>query len=162
MRKVLFYTLFAVMFIGFTGVGSANEFWAKWPAGKAKGPMPPCGVNVIALGGDDILQATVDIYCGVNPGNYKSYIHPKAYATYKVKGGKYPEGMLGVLVFKKIDAVFTTEIKNGKPIYDVLQISTGKSIAASDAGHPLNPKTCEKCHASFEGVCKGYACGNRF
>jgi len=162
MRKFFIYSLFAVVFLGLTGASQADEFWKKWPAGKAKGPMPPCGVNVIALGGDDILQATVDIYCGVKPGNYKSFINPKAFATYKVRGSKYPDGIVGVLVFKQIDAVFTTEIKGGKPIYDVLQISTGKSIASSDAGHPLNPATCEKCHASFEGVCKGFVCGNRF
>jgi len=161
MRKVLFVSLFTFVFMGLAATGNAAEFWKGWPAGKAKGPMPDCGVNVIALGGDDILQATVDIYCGVKPGNYVSFINPAAKKIYDAKGTSYPDGETGVLVFTKIDAVFVTTHKGGKPIYDVRSISTGKSIASKDAGHPLNPDTCAKCHASFNQTCKGFVCGNR-
>ena len=54
------------------------------------------------VGGDDILQATVETYCGVKPGGYQGYINPKVMDIYKKKGKKYPDGKVGVLEFKKI------------------------------------------------------------
>ncbi len=140
----------------------AKNYWADWAKGKAQGPMPDCNVNVLALGGDDILQATVDIYCGVKPGSYTSKINPAVMDIYNAKGDTYPDGKTGVLIFEDIGVVFSTDHKGGQPIYDVLTIKEEKSIASSEAGHPLNPKTCEKCHATFDGVCVGYVCGNRF
>ena len=138
-------------------------YWEKWSKGVAKGLMPPCGVNVLPLGGDDILQATVDIYCAVKPGKYMSFINPAAMKVYKAKGNKYPDGKLAILQFKEIGVAFSTDIKDGKPVYDVLSIKDGKSVASKDAGHPLNPAVCEKCHASFKNTCvdRGYTCGNR-
>jgi len=63
----------------------------------------------------------------------------------------------------KIGAAFTTDHKDGQPIYDVVAIKDGKSIASKEAGHPLNPATCAKCHVGFNDICKklGYLCGNR-
>lgn len=162
MRKFVFSILaFTFLIVASGGSAMAGDYWADWPEGKAKGPMPPCGVNVLPLGGDAILQATVDIYCGVEPGDYKSYINPKAMKAYKAKAKYYPDGKTGVLVFKKIGLYFSTDHKGGKPIYDVKKIGTGESAASSEPGHPLNPETCAKCHASFDGVCTGYVCGNR-
>ena len=140
----------------------AKNYWADWKKGKAQGPMPDCGVNVLALGGDDILQATVDIYCGVKPGSYTSKINPDAWDCYEDQCDSYPDGKTGVLIFEDIGVVFTTEMKGGMPIYDVLVIANEQSAASTDPGHPLNPKTCEKCHAEFDQVCVGFVCGNRF
>jgi len=117
---------------------------------------------VLALGGDDILQATVDIYCGVKPGSYVSFINPAAMDVYNARGSEYPDGPTGVLVFEDIGVVFTTDHKGGEPIYDVRKIADNTSVASSEAGHPLNPETCATCHAGFDGVCKGFVCGNRF
>ncbi|MDH4184276.1 MAG: hypothetical protein OEV92_08650 [Nitrospinota bacterium] len=161
MKRFLLASMFSVVILGAAATSFAADTLYKGWTPTIKGPMPSCGVNVIALGGDDILQATVDIYCGVKPGNYQGYINPKAMATYKVKGSKYPDGDIGVLEFKKIDVFFLTSFKDGQPTYDVRKISTGESIASQEAGHPLNPATCAKCHASFKGVCKGFVCGNR-
>lgn len=162
MRKLLAAFILAAAAVAVMGgAAQAGNYWDGWKPGKAKGPMPPCNVNVIALGGDDILQATVDTYCGIKPGNYVSYINPAAWDVYTKKGAKYPDGQTGVLVFKDIDAVFTTDHKGGQPVYDAKKISTGQSIASKEAGHPLNPQTCAKCHATFNGVCKGFVCGNR-
>ena len=127
----------------------------------AKGLVPPCGINVLPLGGDDILQATVDTYCAVKPGQYYSFINPAVMKIYKERGDKYPDGKTGILEFKDIGVAFTTDHKGGKPIYDVVSLKDGKSAASKDKGHPLNPETCANCHAGFKGVCKGYICGNR-
>lgn len=138
-------------------------YWDKWDKGVAKGFVPPCGTNVLPLGGDDILQATVDTYCGVKPGKYQSYINPAAMKVYKAKGNKYPDGKTGVLEFKEIGVAFTTDHKGGVPIYDVVSLKDGKSVASKDKGHPLNPETCATCHIGFKGVCSsiGFVCGNR-
>lgn len=142
---------------------AAGMYWEKWEQGIAKGIVPPCGVNVLPLGGDDILQATVDVYCGVKPGKYVSFINPAAMKVYKAKGNKYADGKVAVLQFKEIGAAFTTDIVNGKPVYDVVALKDGKSIASMEANHPLNPAVCEKCHASFNDACvnRGFTCGNR-
>ncbi len=140
----------------------AKNYWADWAKGKAQGPMPDCDVNVLALGGDDILQATVETYCGVKPGSYTSKINPAAMEMYKNRGSDYPDGRTAVLIFREIGVFFTTDHKNGEPIYNVLKIEDETSVASNEPGHPLNPETCAKCHAGFEGVCKGYVCGNRF
>jgi hypothetical protein len=139
-------------------------YWDKWEKGAAKGLMPPCGTNVLPLGGDDILQATVDTYCAVKPGMYNSYINPAVMKIYKAKGNKYPDGKVGVLEFKEIGVAFTTDIKGGKPIYDVVSLKDGKSVASKDKGHPLNPEVCANCHLTVQnGVCAkiGFTCGNR-
>ena len=136
-------------------------YWDKWDKGTAKGFVPPCGTNVLPLGGDDILQATVDTYCAVKPGKYTSYINPAAMKVYKAKGNKYPDGKTGVLEFKEIGVAFTTDHKNGLPIYDVVSLKDGKSVASKDKGHPLNPETCASCHIGHKGVCVGFVCGNR-
>lgn len=138
-------------------------FWEKWPKGKAKGLVPPCGVNVLPLGGDDILQATVDTYCAVKPGKYTSYINPAVMKIYNERGAKYPDGKTAVLEFKEIGVAFTTDHKGGQPVYDVVTLKDGKSAASKDKGHPLNPETCATCHASFKGACSnnGFVCGNR-
>lgn len=138
-----------------------GSYWDKWPAGKAKGPMPECGVNVLPLGGDDILQATVDTYCKLKPGAYESYISPTAKADYDKRAKKYADGKGGILVFKAIGAGFTTDFAGGKIVYDVIGLKDGKSIASKDKGHPLNPETCATCHAGFKGACEGGFCGNR-
>ncbi len=162
MKKAFFtLTIFSLFLMGTAGPSFAGNYWDNWAEGKAKGPMPDCGVNVLPLGGDDILQETVDIYCGIKPGSYTSKINPKAMKAYKAQAKYYPDGKTAVLIFPSIDAVFATDHKNGKPIYNVLKISDGTSIASSEPGHPLNPETCAKCHASFDGVCVGYVCGNR-
>lgn len=155
--------LVAVLLFGFAGTSSAGNYWDNWEKGTAQGIVPPCGVNVLPLGGDDILQATVDTYCGINPGKYTSYINPAVIKIYKAKGNKYPDGKLAVLEFKDIGAAFTTDIKDGKPVYDAVALKDGKSIASKEKGHPLNPQTCANCHASFNDACKkrGYTCGNR-
>lgn len=136
-------------------------YWKDWPEGQAKGVVPPCGTNVLALGGDDILQATVETYCAIKPGQYVSYINPKVMDIYKKRGKTYPDGQTGILEFPDIGVAFTTDHKDGKPIYDVISLKDGKSIASNEAKHPLNPATCEKCHASFKGACRGFVCGNR-
>ncbi|MBI5438431.1 MAG: hypothetical protein HY936_05720 [Nitrosomonadales bacterium] len=139
-------------------------YWDKWEKGKAKGLMPPCGTNVLPLGGDDILQATVDTYCAVKPGMYTSYINPAAMKNYKAKGKTYPDGKTAVLEFKEIGVAFTTDIKGGKPIYDVISMKDGKSAASKDKGHPLNPEVCAACHLNVQnGACAniGFTCGNR-
>lgn len=161
MKKIqLFFIALALLLVA--GAVSAEErFWKGWPEGQAKGLVPPCGTNVLALGGDDILQATVEAYCAVKPGQYTSYINPKVMDVYKKRGKTYPDGMTGVLAFPDIGVAFTTEHKDGKPIYDVVSMKDGSSIASKEPKHPLNPKTCETCHASFKQVCRGFVCGNR-
>ncbi|OHC62024.1 MAG: hypothetical protein A2045_05725 [Rhodocyclales bacterium GWA2_65_20] len=142
---------------------AAGMYWGKWPKGKAKGFVPPCGTNVLPLGGDDILQATVDTYCAVKPGKYTSYINPAVMKTYNAKGAKYPDGKTGVLEFKEIGVAFTTDHKGGVPVYDVVSLKDGKSVASKDKGHPLNPEVCAACHIGHKGVCSsiGFVCGNR-
>lgn len=143
--------------------GPAN-YWDGWTKTISLDMFPDCGVNVLGAGGDDILQQTVDTYCAVKPGGYIGYVNPKVMDIYKKKGNKYPDGKLSVLVFKKIGATFTTDIVNGQPVYDVVAIADGKSIASKDKGHPLNPETCATCHLTAQkGVCKnlGFVCGNR-
>lgn len=136
-------------------------YWKGWPQGIAKGIVPGCGINVLGAGGDDILQATVDTYCAVKPGHYISFINPKVMDIYKKKGDKYPDGQTSVLQFEDIGVAFTTDHVGGKPVYGVVGLKDGKSIASKDANHPLNPDTCAKCHIGFKGVCKGFVCGNR-
>lgn len=138
-------------------------YWEKWEKGKAQGIVPPCGTNVLAVGGDEILQATVDTYCAVKPGKYQSFINPAVMKVYKAKGNKYADGQVAVLQFKEIGVAFTTDIKGGKPVYDVVSLKDGKSIASKEANHPLNPAVCEKCHAGFKNACadRGFTCGNR-
>lgn len=164
MKKILLGGVFAAFVIGVlasSALAGGNLYWKGWPEGHAKGVVPPCGTNVLALGGDDILQATVETYCAVKPGQYVSYINPKAMDVYKKKGKKYPDGKTGILEFPDIGVAFTTDIKDGKPVYDVLSLKDGASIASKEPNHPLNPAVCEKCHASFKGVCRGFVCGNR-
>jgi len=139
-----------------------STYWEKWQKTISLDIFPECGVNVRGAGGDDILQATVDTYCGIKPGGYVGYVNPKVMDIYKKRGKNYPDGKTAVLVFKKIGVAFTTDHKDGKPIYDVISIADGKSIASREPGHPLNPDTCAKCHAGFKGVCRGYVCGNRY
>lgn len=139
---------------------SWTPYWAKWKDG-VKGQFPPCGTNVIQLGLDEILQATVDTYCGLNPGNYSTLINPAVWDVYSKGGDKYPDGKTGVLLLTKLGVAFTTDHFHGKPVFDVLLIADGKSAKSDAPNHGLNPRTCFKCHDSFEGVCKGYVCGNR-
>ena len=80
---------------------------------------------------------------------------------YKKRGNKYPDGKTGILEFKEIGVAFTTDHKNGMPIYDVVSLKDGKSVASKEKGHPLNPEVCANCHASFKQVCVGFVCGNR-
>jgi len=173
MKKIISTALAALMALAFTAApGFAAEkaaakapanYWDGWTKVYSLDMFPECGVNVLGAGGDDILQVTVDTYCGVKPGGYVAYINPKVMDIYKKKGKKYPDGQVGVLVFKKIGAAFTTDIKDGKPIMDVKAIADGKSIASKDKGHPLNPETCFNCHETVQnGVCKshGYVCGD--
>ncbi|VAX23530.1 hypothetical protein MNBD_NITROSPINAE01-1897 [hydrothermal vent metagenome] len=161
MRKSLWAVAVCLAVFAFAGDSFAGNYWDNWTKGKAQGPMPDCGVNVLPLGGDQILQDTVDIYCGVKPGSYKSWINPKVMKIYKRKGKHYPDGKTGVLVFKTIGVVFTTDHKDGQPIYDVLTIADEKSVASSEPNHPLNPNTCKVCHETHGGTCKGFVCGNR-
>lgn len=180
MKKILFAVLAMVMVFGIAGNGLAAEkkaaapaaddpytaqkgmYWEKWEKG-VKGFVPPCGTGVLAVGGDEILQATVDTYCAVKPGKYAAFINPSVYKIYKEKGNKYPDGKIAVLQFKEIGVAFTTDIKDGKPVYGVVTLKDGKSAASSEKGHPLNPETCANCHAGFKNVCvdRGYTCGNR-
>lgn len=180
MKKLLLSALAAVMILAvMTGSGLAAgkkggkaaasadkapaNYWDKWTKTISLDIFPDCGVNVLGAGGDDILQATVETYCGVKPGGYVGYVNPKAYDTYKKKGNKYPDGKTAVLVFKKIGVAFATDHKGGQPVYDVISIKDGKSVASKEAKHPLNPETCANCHVGFKDVCKklGYLCGNR-
>lgn len=142
---------------------AAGMYWEKWAKGTAKGLVPPCGTNVLPLGGDDILQATVDTYCAVKPGKYNSYVNPAVMSIYKAKGNKYPDGKTAVLEFKEIGVAFTTDHQGGKPVYDVVSLKDGKSVASKEKGHPLNPEVCAACHIGFKGVCSsvGFTCGNR-
>ena len=176
MKKVFFTALAAMAIVlaatpGFAAEKAAAKaaapahanYWDGWTKVYSLDMFPECGVNVLGAGGDDILQATVDTYCGVKPGGYVAYINPKVMDIYKKKGNKYPDGHVGALVFKKIGAAFVTDIKDGKPVMDVIAIADGKSIASKDKGHPLNPETCFNCHETVQkGVCKshGYVCGD--
>lgn len=181
MKKVFWAMLALVVSFGIAGtVGAAEKggkaaaaakpaeaampmYWDKWDKGTAKGFVPPCGTNVLPLGGDDILQATVDTYCAVKPGKYNSYVNPAVMKVYKAKGNKYPDGKTAVLEFKEIGVAFTTDHKGGVPVYDVVALKDGKSIASKDKGHPLNPEVCAACHIGHKGVCSslGFVCGNR-
>ncbi|MDP1742455.1 hypothetical protein [Polaromonas sp.] len=173
MKKIISTALVAIMVLAVSATsGFAAEkakaaahanYWDGWTKVYSLDMFPECGVNVLGAGGDDILQETVDVYCGVKPGGYVAYINPKVMDIYKKKGKKYPDGKLGVLVFEKIGAVFTSEIKDGKPIFDVVAIADGKSIASKEKGHPLNPQVCSDCHhTAQDGVCKkhGFVCGD--
>ncbi len=139
---------------------AAVEYWKKWEKGTV-GQFPPCGTNVIALGLDEILQGTVDTYCGLDPGHYETWINPAKMDTYRARGTTYADGPTGVLVLPKLGVAFTTAHKSGNPIYDAITVADGKSIASSESGHPLNPETCSNCHATYDGVCVGFVCGNR-
>jgi len=162
MKRVSLVMVTVTILLGITaGSSFAGNYWDNWTKGKANGIIPPCGINVIPLGGDDILQATVDVYCAMKPGRYESFINPAVIKVYNEKGSKYPDGKTAVLVFKEIGATFTIDHKDGKPGYDVIAIKDGKSIASKEKGHPLNPETCANCHSGFKGVCPGYICGNR-
>ncbi|MGE5469039.1 MAG: hypothetical protein ACM3Y9_16585 [Ignavibacteria bacterium] len=143
---------------------AGKNYWDGWPVINKLGIFPECGVNVLSVG-DDVLQATVDTYCGVKPGGYQVYLNPAMmdkYKKFKRGADKYPDGKLAVIVFKA-GIAFTTEIKDGKPIMDAITVADGKSIATKDKGHPLNPETCFNCHETVQnGVCKkqGYLCAD--
>lgn len=147
------------------GAAAAKNFWDGWPVINSLDIFPECGVNVLGVGGDEVLQATVDTYCSVKPGGYKVYLNPKLQDQYKkFKRGtdKYPDGKLAVIVFKA-GIAFTTDIKDGKPIMDAISLKDGQSIASKEKGHPLNPETCFNCHENVQqGVCKkqGYLCAD--
>jgi len=170
MKKMIGAALAALMALavtaapGFAAEKAAHKnYWDGWTKLYSLDMFPECGVNVLGAGGDDILQVTVDTYCGVKPGGYVAYMNPKVMSIYKKKGKKYPDGHVAVLVFNKIGAAFTTDIKDGKPVMDVVAIADGKSIASKEKGHPLNPETCFNCHETVQGgVCKshGYVCGD--
>lgn len=161
MKKVALLS-FAVAFLAFTAeVAVAGNYWDNWPKGQAKGAVPPCGTQVVPLGFDDILQDTVDTYCALKPGLYTSYINPNAMNVYQTKGSNYPDGKTAILEFKDIGVAFATDFKNGKPVYDVIIIETGKSAASNEAEHPLNPATCAACHISYDNLCPGWVCGKR-
>ena len=180
MNKLVTAVLALVVSLGICGSAAAAEkkaapaaqkaeaagpamYWDKWAKGTAKGLVPPCGTNVLPLGGDDILQATVDTYCAVKPGKYTSYVNPAVMNVYKAKGNKYPDGKTAVLEFKEIGVAFTTDHKGGVPVYDVVSLKDGKSVASKDKGNPLNPEVCAACHIGHKGVCSslGFVCGNR-
>lgn len=144
---------------------AAKNYWDGWPVINKLDMFPECGVNVLGAGGDDVLQATVDTYCGVKPGGYQVYLNPKLkdqYKKFKRGKDKYPDGQLAVIVFKA-GIAFTTDIKGGKPVMDAIGLKDGKSIASKDKGHPLNPETCFNCHETVQnGVCRkqGYLCAD--
>ncbi len=144
---------------------AAKNYWDGWPVINKLNIFPDCGVSVLGVGGDDVLQATVDTYCSVKPGGYKVYLNPKLqkqYKTFNRGKDKYPDGKLAVAVFNA-GIAFTTDIKDGKPIMDAISLKDGKSIASKDKGHPLNPETCFNCHENVqEGVCRkqGYLCAD--
>ena len=155
MRKIISTALGALMVLA---VSAAPSFAAA-PAAKA---AVPAAKNYWD-GWTKVYSLDMFPECGVKPGGYVAYINPKVMNIYKKKGKKYPDGQVGVLVFKHIGAAFTTDIKDGKPIMDVKAIADGKSIASKDKGHPLNPETCFNCHETVQkGVCKshGYVCGD--
>jgi hypothetical protein len=155
------FSVFVMVFTASMPAEAAEMYWAKWAKGKAELIVPDCGVNVLPLGGDDILQATVDIYCGLKPGSYRSWINPKVMDIYNKKGANYPDGQTGVLEFPDTGIAFTTDHKGGKGVYDAISLKDGKSIASKEPKHPLNPQTCATCHLGFKGVCVGEVCGNR-
>lgn len=163
MKKIAILAVTVLMVACLSGSAFAGNFWDGWKKGIAKGIMPPCGTNVLALGADKILQETVNTYCALEPGKYQSYINPKVMSIYKANGTEYPNGRTAVLVFPDIGVVFTTDHKDGQPVYDVLTIKDEKSIASTEAEHPLNKETCATCHITFDNVCvdRGFTCGNR-
>lgn len=140
---------------------AAPMYWDKWEHGMADGVIPPCGVDETQPGRDDILEATIETYCALKPGKYLSYISPAAMKVYKSRGTAYPDGKTAVLVFREIGIAFSTDHKDGKPVYDVLSLTDGGSVASKIPGHPLNPALCARCHIGFKGICKGFVCGNR-
>jgi len=72
MKKIFLSALAAAMILAvMTGSSFAEgNYWDKWQKTISLDMFPDCGINVLGAGGDDILQATVDIYCGVKPGGY--------------------------------------------------------------------------------------------
>jgi hypothetical protein len=138
------------------------EYWANWEKGVV-GQFPPCGVNVLALGLDQILQDTVDTYCALDPGHYKSLINPAVKSIYDEGGTDYPDGKTAILLLPKLGVGFTTDHKDGLPIYNAITLKDSVAINSSEEGHPLNPETCATCHATHDDACvsKGYLCGNR-
>ena len=165
MKKILgaFIVLAIILIFNVNNSTSGGPYWSDWPEGTAKGLMPPCKTNVLALGGDDVLQDTVDTYCAVEPGQYISYINPNIMDAYKARAREYPNGRVGILAFPDIQVAFTTNIVAGKPVYDVLSMKDGTSVASSEPGHPLNPAVCASCHLQYQklDVCRGFVCGNR-
>jgi hypothetical protein len=164
MKKILLglAVVLSAYLSGSLTANAAEMYWANWNTkGTASGIVPPCGTNVLPIGGDDILQETVNVYCGLKPGEYVAYINPKVMDVYKAKGANYPDGQTGVLEFKQAGIAFTTDHKGGKGVYDVVSLKDGKSIASKEPKHPLNPQVCADCHLGFKGVCKGEVCGNR-
>ena len=74
MKKGLWGVLAVAVLIAGVMIGSsfaAGNYWDKWQKTIRLDIFPECGVNVRGVGGDDILQATVDTYCGVKPGDIK-------------------------------------------------------------------------------------------
>lgn len=164
MKKSLLAALVGLMLIAGVSTNSfaGGKHWEGWQETISLPSFPGCGISVRGIS-DDILQATVDMYCGVDPGGYVGYVNPAVYDIYKARGNKYPDGRTAVLVFEKIGAAFTTDHKDGLPIYGVVAIADGSSVASDEPGHPLNPETCATCHISFDNTCvkRGYLCGNR-
>ncbi|MFQ5432828.1 MAG: hypothetical protein ACE5EN_10030 [Nitrospinota bacterium] len=139
---------------------AAVGFWKEWKIGT-KGQFPPCGTNVMALGLDQVLQDTVDAYCGLEPGHYKTYINPAARSAYDEKADTYPDGLTAILTLPKLGVGFVTFHKDGKAYMDAITLADSMSIASSEPGHPLNPQFCINCHTQYLDMCKGWVCGNR-
>ncbi|MDH5541593.1 MAG: hypothetical protein OEY64_01380 [Nitrospinota bacterium] len=138
------------------------EYWKDWEKGVV-GQFPNCGTNVLQLGLDQILQDTVDTYCALDPGHYKSLINPAVKDIYDNKGTDYPDGRTAILLLPKLGVAFTTDHKDGKPIFNAILMADSTPINSAEEGHPLNPKTCANCHYGYDGLCenRGFTCGNR-
>jgi hypothetical protein len=141
-----------------------TNYWSDWEKTVRLGSFPGCGVDPRGVTPDDILADTVRLYCGVARGSsYQGYVNPDVYHIYQAKGRDYPDGRTAVLEFPKLGVAFTTDHKDGQPIYDVLLMETEESVASDEPGDPLNPATCAKCHAGYDNACvnRGFLCGNR-
>ncbi len=141
-----------------------RNYWADWEQTVSLPNFPGCGVDPRGITPDQILADTVRIYCGIARGSsYQGYVNPDVYSIYQAKGRDYPDGRTAILEFPEIGVAFTTDHKDGQPIYDVILMETEESIASDEDRHPLNPQTCATCHASYNNACvrRGYLCGNR-
>ncbi len=141
-----------------------SNYWADWEKTVRLGSFPGCGVDPRGVTPDRILADTVRMYCGVAQGSsYQGFVNPAVFDIYQAKGRDYPDGRTAVLQLTQLGVAFTTDHKDGQPIYDVLLMETEQSIASDEPGHPLNPETCATCHAGYNNACvnRGYLCGNR-